>query len=97
MPAGTIDFEAPSEDLSFSGNGNRIAGMRKRNIRQFLNRPQGRPEDPDMTMTLRVPRTTATRLKQIAIVENLSLQQLLMLAVDEWLDRRPDMAAVEAS
>jgi hypothetical protein len=71
--------------------------MRKRNIRQFLNRPQGRPEDPDMTMTLRVPRTTATRLKQIAIVENLSLQQLLMLAVDEWLDRRPDMAAVEAS
>jgi predicted transcriptional regulator len=71
--------------------------MRKRNIRQFLNRPQGRPEDPDMTMTFRVPRDTATRLKQIATVENLTLQQLLTLAVDEWLAGRPELAAIEAS
>ena len=71
--------------------------MRKRNIRQFLTRPQGRPEDADITMTFSVPRNTAARLKQIAIVENLSLQQLLTLAVDEWLAHHPDMAGIEAS
>jgi hypothetical protein len=84
-------------DLSFSRNRNRISGMRKRNIRQFLTRPQGRPEDSDMTMTFSVPRDTATRLKQIAIVENLSLQQLLALAVGQWLACRPEMARKEAS
>jgi hypothetical protein len=50
-----------------------------------------------MTMTFCVPRDTATRLKQIAIVENLSLQQLLALAVGQWLACRPEIARKEAS
>lgn len=48
-------------------------------------------------MTFFVPRDTAARLRKIAIDENLSLQQLLTFAVDEWLARRSDAAGVEAS
>jgi hypothetical protein len=74
-----------------------IPAMRKRNIRQFLTRPQGRLEDADIAMTFFVPRDTAARLKQIATVENLSLQQVLTLAVDEWLASRRDVASIEAT
>jgi hypothetical protein len=71
--------------------------MRKRNIRQFLTRPQGRPEATDITMTFVLPRDTAARLKEIAIVENLSLERLLTLAVDEWLACRSEIAGTQAS
>jgi len=43
-------------------------------------------------MTFVVPRDTALRLKEIAIVENLSLERLLTLAVDEWLACRSEIA-----
>ena len=78
------------------GSENRIPAMRKRNIRQFLARPQDRPEAPDVAMTLFVPRDTAARLKEIAVVENLSLQQLLTRAVEEWLARSPDISGMRA-
>jgi hypothetical protein len=71
--------------------------MRKRNIRQFLTRLQGRPEATDITMTFVVRRDTAARLKEIAIVENLSLERLLTLAVDEWLACRSGIAGTQAS
>ena len=73
-----------------------IPAMRKRNIRQFLTRPQGRPEAPNVAMTLFVPPDTAARLKEIAVVENLSLQQLLTRAVEEWLARSPDISGMRA-
>ena len=64
--------------------------MRKRNITHFLARPKGRLENTDTNMTFSMPRGTAARLKQIALAENKSLQELLAIAVDEWLARRPD-------
>ena len=64
--------------------------MRKRNIRHFLAKPKGRLENTDTNMTFSMPRGTAARLKQIALAENKSLQELLAIAVDEWLARRPD-------
>jgi hypothetical protein len=48
-------------------------------------------------MTLFVPPDTAARLKEIAVVENLSLQQLLTRAVEEWLARSPDISGMRAS
>jgi hypothetical protein len=62
--------------------------MRKRNIKQFLAKPQGRLENTDTNMTFSMSRGTAARLKEIAHAENMSLQQLLSIALDEWLDRR---------
>ncbi len=38
-------------------------------------------------MTLSMSRGTAARLKEIAIAENTSMQQLLILAIEEWLAR----------
>jgi len=35
-------------------------------------------------------------LKEIAVVENLSLQQLLTRAVEEWLARSPDISGMRA-
>lgn len=61
--------------------------MRKRNIRQFLTKPQGRLENTDTNMTFSMSRGTAARLKEIAIAENTSMQQLLTIAVEEWLGR----------
>jgi len=39
-------------------------------------------------MTFSMSRAAAARLKEIAIAENTSLQQLVAAAVGEWLDRR---------
>ncbi len=38
-------------------------------------------------MTFSMSRVTAARLKEIANAENTSMQQLLTIAVEEWLDR----------
>ncbi|MGO9171838.1 MAG: hypothetical protein ACLP7P_07715 [Rhodomicrobium sp.] len=62
--------------------------MRKRNVKHFLTKPRGRLENTETNMTFFMPRTTAARLKEIAIAENTSLQQLIAVAVGEWLDRR---------
>jgi hypothetical protein len=64
--------------------------VRKRNIKLFLTKPQGRLENTDTNMTLSMSRGTAARLKEIAIAENTSLQQIITVAVDEWLARRSD-------
>jgi predicted transcriptional regulator len=48
-------------------------------------------------MTFAVPRDTAARLKEIAIVQNLSLERLLTLAVEEWLARQPNISGIEAA
>jgi hypothetical protein len=45
-------------------------------------------EDTDTNMTFSMSRGTAVRLKEIAIAENTSMQDLLTAAVDEWLARR---------
>jgi hypothetical protein len=62
--------------------------MRKRNIKQFLAKPKGRLEDTETHMTFSMTRETAARLKAIALAENTSLQNLIAVAVDEWLARR---------
>jgi hypothetical protein len=71
--------------------------MRKRNITHFLAKPKGRLENTDTNMTFSMSRGTAARLKEIAIAENKSLQQLLAIALDEWLARRPDAFETEAA
>jgi predicted transcriptional regulator len=74
--------------------------MRKRNIKHFLAKPKGRLENTDTNMTFSMTRGTAARLNEIARAENKSLQQLLAIAVDEWLARRSDSfdaTAAEAS
>jgi hypothetical protein len=45
-------------------------------------------------MTFSTSRRTAARLKKIAIAENTSLQQLLNVAVDEWLARRSAVSEI---
>ncbi len=70
--------------------------MRKRNVKHFLTKPRGRLENTDTNMTFFMSRTTAARLNEIAAAENTSLQQLIAVAVGEWLDRRsasPDAGA----
>jgi hypothetical protein len=64
--------------------------MRKRNITHFLAKPKGRLENTDTNMTFSMPRGTAARLKEIALAENKSVQELLAIAVGEWLASRPD-------
>jgi hypothetical protein len=61
--------------------------MRKRSIKHFLMRPRGSLKDTDTNMTLFMSRETAARLKEIAIAENTSLQQIITVAVDDWLAR----------
>ena len=64
--------------------------MRKRNIRQFLTKPQGRLENTDTSLTFTASRETAALLQEIAAAANTSVQQLITIAVGEWLARRPD-------
>jgi len=45
-------------------------------------------------MTFFMSRAVAARLKEIAIAENTSLQQLLSIAVCEWLARHPDQSGI---
>jgi hypothetical protein len=64
--------------------------MRKRNIRQFLTKPQGRWENTETSLTFTTSRETAALLKEIAAAGNTTVQELLADAVREWLARRPD-------
>jgi hypothetical protein len=64
--------------------------MRKRNITHFLTKPKGRLENTDTNMTFSMPRGTAARLKEVALAENKSPQQILAIALAEWLARRSD-------
>ncbi len=61
--------------------------MRKRSVRHFLTKPQGRLEHTDTNVTFSMSRGTASRLREIAIAENTSMQNLLTVALDEWLAR----------
>jgi hypothetical protein len=70
--------------------------MRKRTIRQFLTKPQGRWANTDTSLTFTTSRETAALLEEIAAVENTPLQQLLTVAVDEWLARRSDASSISA-
>ena len=56
----------------------------------FLAKLKGRLENTDTNMTFSMPRGTAVRLKEIALAENKPVQELLAIAVGEWLARRPD-------
>ncbi len=62
--------------------------MRKRNVKHFLTKPRGRLENTETNMTFSMSRATAARLREIAAAENTSMQQLLDVAVGEWLARR---------
>ena len=62
--------------------------MRKRNVRHFLTKPQGRLENTNTNMTFSMSRETAARLKQIALARDTDLQGLIELAVNEWLSRQ---------
>jgi hypothetical protein len=64
------------------------AGMRKRNVKHFLTKPQGRLENTNTNMTFSMPRDTAARLKVIARARGTDLQGLIELAVNEWLARQ---------
>jgi hypothetical protein len=67
--------------------------MRKRNVRHFLTKPQGRLESTNTNMTFSMPRDTAARLNVIARARGTDLQGLVELAVDEWLERQLPIVA----
>jgi hypothetical protein len=71
--------------------------MRKRNIKHFLAKPRGRLDSTDTNLTFSMSRGTAARLKEIATVENTSLQEIVAVAIDEWLARRPEASDIKAS
>ena len=62
--------------------------MRKRNVRHFLTKPQGRLENTNTNMTFWMPRKTAASLRRIALARGTDLQALVEQAVDEWLARQ---------
>jgi len=62
--------------------------VRKRNVKHFLTKPRGRLENTETNMTVSMSRATAARLREIAAAENTSMQQLIDVAVGEWLARR---------
>lgn len=61
--------------------------MRKRSIKHFLIKPRGRLENTDTNMTFFMSRETAGRLNEIALAENTSLQNIITIALNEWLAR----------
>jgi len=63
--------------------------MRKRNVGHFLTKPQGRLENTSTNMTFSMSRDTAARLREIAMVRGTNMQDLLELALEEWLARQP--------
>jgi hypothetical protein len=62
--------------------------MRKRSVRHFLTKPQGRLENTNTNVAFSMSRETAARLKQIALARGTDLQGLIELAVNEWLSRQ---------
>ena len=62
--------------------------MRKRNLKHFLTKPQGKLENTDTNMTFSMPRQTAVRLKELALARGTDLQGVIELAVNEWLARQ---------
>src|SRR6516162_5274751 len=83
--------------LSFARDADKNLAMRKRNIRQFLTKPQGRLENTDTSLTFTTSRETAALLKEIAAAGNTSVQELLADAVAEWLARRPTIRQTACS
>jgi len=63
--------------------------MRKRNVGHFLTKPQGRLENTSTNMTFSMSRDTAARLREIAMARGTNMQDLLELALEEWLARQP--------
>ncbi len=61
--------------------------MRKRSVRHFLTKPQGKLENTNTNMTFSMSRETAARLKELALARGTDLQGLIELAVSEWLSR----------
>jgi hypothetical protein len=80
-------LKSPLKLCEDRSNGDKRTNVRKRNIKHFLTKPQGRLENTDTNMTFSMSRGTAARLKEIAVAENTSMQQLLTIAVEEWLVR----------
>jgi hypothetical protein len=72
----------------------KTSAMRKRNIKQFLTKPQGRRENTVTSMTFTMSSETAALLEEIAAAGNTSVQQLVTVAVGEWLARRPDASGI---
>ncbi len=66
--------------------------MRKRNVAHFLTKPQGRLETTNTNMTFSMPRSTAARLKALAVARGTDLQGVIELAVEEWLARQLPIA-----
>ncbi len=62
--------------------------MRKRNLRHFLTKPQGRLEYTTTNMTFSMPRETAARLREAAVARGSDMQGIIELAVNEWLARQ---------
>lgn len=62
--------------------------MRKRSVRHFLTKPQGRLENTNTHLAFSMSRETAARLKEIALARGTDLQGLIELAVNEWLSRQ---------
>lgn len=68
--------------------------MRKRNLRQFLTKPQGRLENTNTNMTFSMPRETAARLRDAAVARGTDVQGVIELAVNEWLARQTSISEV---
>lgn len=66
--------------------------VRKRNLRQFLTKPQGRLENTNTNMTFSMPRETAARLRDAAVARGTDVQGIIELAVNEWLARQTPIA-----
>ena len=62
--------------------------VRKRNLRHFLTKPQGKLQDTYTNMTFSMPRDTAARLKEMALARGTDMQGVIELAVNEWLARQ---------
>ncbi len=62
--------------------------MRKRNLRHFLTKPEGRLENTSTNMTFSMPREIAARLRNAAAARGTDLQGVIELAVAKWLGRQ---------
>lgn len=66
--------------------------MRKRSLKHFLTKPQGRLENTNTNMTFSMPRVTAARLRDAAAARGTDMQGVIELAVDEWLARQAQIS-----
>jgi hypothetical protein len=69
--------------------------VRKRNVRHFLTKPQGTLKNTSTNMTLSMPRETAARLRDAALARGADVQDIIEMAVNEWLARQtPNLEAL---